>query len=102
MQQVVTLMSAPLFFALFATELDGAADKEGPVGCGVDHLDQTSVKIDFRSESADGNEASITNAENGSDCFVEKPFITVSCLFQDQNVTTGSLGGPDLLTKDIG
>lgn len=99
------LVRAAVLFARFARELDGAADEEGAVGSGVDHLDEPRVEVDLRRERADRDERGGANAEDrrdavqtfisiskqddktlhrrwgGSRRFIEEAFITVGCFF---------------------
>lgn len=46
-QQVHALVRAAVLFARFARELDGAADEEGAVGGGVDHLRASQFAVEL-------------------------------------------------------
>ena len=91
-------MRASVFLAFLACELDRAANKEGPAGGGVEHLDETRVEVNLRGESADGDEAGVSNAQDGRYSFIKKAFIAVRCFLQDQDIATRSFGRTDLHT----
>ena len=86
-----TLVRAAVLLAFLAGQLDGAADEEGAVGGGVDHLDEPSVEVDLRGERADGHERRRANAENGRHSLIEEAFVAVCRLLQNQNVTPRAL-----------
>ena len=83
--------------ALGASELDLHHGEEGQTGGLVPEADEAGVEVDLRCQSRDPDEGGCTNDHQRSHCLVEEARIDVGCLFQDNNITPGSLGGSHLL-----
>jgi len=97
-QHVHALDLLALRLAAITTQLYAANRKERPLGRRVYHLDQSCIEVDLGRHRRDRHERRATYGKNRLYCLVEKSFVAIGRLFQDEHVAACDFSRPNLHT----
>lgn len=96
MQHVDAVCGFTLLLALFTSKLHAEDLEHGFPSLLVPHASQSGVEVDLRCQSADGQQAGVSDNCQGSYRLVKESRIHIGCLLQNQDIPTSSFCGSNL------